>query len=108
MLKTRKLLRRGLIIDGTNKGTCLQATKYWTAIDFSLGYQTTYQRRPAPRPSPQEYAKLMGKKFDRAEVQLSGWKDEDSLRQYHMVNFCWKTNQNIGDIKYARSSAKFV
>lgn len=34
MLKTRKLLRRGLIIDGTNKGTCLQATKYWTAIDF--------------------------------------------------------------------------
>ena len=36
MLKTRKLLRRGLIIDGTNKGTCLQATKYWTAIDFSL------------------------------------------------------------------------
>lgn len=34
----------------------------WQSRKFSsLGYQGDYQRRPAPRPSPQEKAKLMGK-----------------------------------------------
>lgn len=36
-------------------------SKYIASLFYLIGYQNVYQRRPAPKPSPQEKAKLMSK-----------------------------------------------